>query len=156
MAQGVAPLDTTHRGPIHAVQLDHFGKRLATASEDRCVHVWDVVTRQFITELRGHDGPVWAVAWAHPMYGAMLASAGEDRCTVIWRQAEVGDWYEVHREKAQGPIMAIAFSPWEYGCQLAMASCDGHMYVLSFRAPIANPGTEAAPPERWLCRNFRA
>lgn len=130
LAQGVSPLDTAHRDPIHAAQLDHFGKRLATASADHCVRVWDVETRHFVVELCGHDAPVWTVAWAHPMYGPMLASGGEDHCAVLWREAE-GEWCQVHRHKAAGSVMVVAFSPWEYGLQLAVASCDGQVAVLS-------------------------
>ncbi|CAK0845540.1 unnamed protein product [Prorocentrum cordatum] len=84
-------LDTAHHGPIHAVQLDHFGKRLATASSDHRVRVWDVESRQLVVELgrdgppSGHGGAIWAVAWAHPTHGQVLASAGEDRCVLFWR-----------------------------------------------------------------------
>lgn len=34
--------DTGHTGSIHDAQLDYYGKRLATASGDSTVRVWDV------------------------------------------------------------------------------------------------------------------
>lgn len=149
MAQGVSPLDTAHREPLHAAQLDYHGRRLATASADRCVRVWDVETRCFVTELNGHEGPVWAVAWSHPMFGPLLASTGEDRCVLVWREAE-GEWLQVLRQELQGPAMGIAFSPWEYGLQLAVASCDGNVTVLSY-----SEGLEVEE-ERWRVEAFRA
>jgi len=149
MAQGASPLDTAHREPLHAVQLDHHGRRLATASADRCVRVWDVETRSFVAELHGHEGPVWAVAWSHPVFGPVLASAGEDRCVLVWREAE-GEWLQVHREELQGPVMAVAFSPWEYGLQLAAAACDGNVAVLSYRDG-AGEGED-----RWRAELFQA
>mmetsp|Transcript_9466 Transcript_9466/g.25666 ORF Transcript_9466/g.25666 Transcript_9466/m.25666 type:complete len:350 (-) Transcript_9466:21-1070(-) len=148
MAQGVSPLDTAHREPLHAAQLDHHGRRLATASADHCVRVWDVETRSFVTELNGHEGPVWAVAWSHPMFGPLLASTGEDRCVLVWQEAE-NEWLLAHRLELQGPSMGLAFSPWEYGLQLVAASCDGSVTVLSYCEGLEQE-------ERWRVEAFRA
>lgn len=145
MAHGISPLDTAHRGPIHAAQLDHFGRRLATASEDHCVRVWDVEARCFVTELKGHKAPVWAVSWSHPMYGPVLASAGEDRKVLLWREAE-GEWCLIHSHEMQGAALSAAFSPWEYGLQLAVASSDGQVAVVSLREPEPAPSTPLAAP----------
>ena len=68
---------TSHEDLIHDVQLDYYGKRMATCSSDRTVKVYDVVEggeRRQVADLKGHDGPVWQVAWAHPMFGNLLAS----------------------------------------------------------------------------------
>lgn len=58
--------DTAHRGPIHDAQLDYYGKVLATASSDGTIRLWNVSSDppQFLSELRGHDGPVWQVTKA--------------------------------------------------------------------------------------------
>lgn len=37
------------------------------------------------TTLRGHEGPVWQVAWAHPKFGPILASASYDGKVFIWK-----------------------------------------------------------------------
>eukprot|EP00927_Polykrikos_kofoidii_P046418 TRINITY_DN40667_c0_g1_i1.p1 TRINITY_DN40667_c0_g1~~TRINITY_DN40667_c0_g1_i1.p1 ORF type:complete len:358 (-),score=53.22 TRINITY_DN40667_c0_g1_i1:539-1612(-) len=147
MAQGVSPLDAGHSGPLHAMQLDHFGNRLATASGtvsgDHCVNIWNVETRESLGELRGHAGSVWAVAWSHPMYGPIVASAGEDRRVIFWRECFDGDWCEVHRHETSGAALAAAFAPWEYGLQLAVASSDGNATIISCREP-EKAETEAA------------
>ncbi|CAE8706583.1 unnamed protein product, partial [Polarella glacialis] len=139
MAQNVSPLDTAHQGPIHAASLDHFGRRLATAADDNSVRVWDLETRCFLAELQGHKGSVWAVVWAHPRYGPLLSSAGEDRCVLLWREAE-GEWCQVHRHELEGAVLSIAFSPWEYGLQLAAACSDSQVVVLSLSEDAERAG----------------
>lgn len=39
------------------------------------------------TTLRGHQGPVWQVAWAHPKFGPILASASYDGKVFIWKDS---------------------------------------------------------------------
>ena len=66
----------------HDVQLDYYGKQLASAGSDRRIKIFDVidgVQRQQTAELVGHDGPVWQLAWAHPEFGNILASCSYDR-----------------------------------------------------------------------------
>jgi len=132
MALSVSPSLGTAHGPgaIHAAQLDHFGKRLATASGDGRIRVCDVGDDgNIVSELHGHD-MVWSLAWSHPMLGPVLA-AGGDKGVILWREAE-GEWSEMHSHDVGGAAIAISFCPWEYGLQLAIASSDGHTTVLSF------------------------
>lgn len=42
-----------------------------------------------------HEGPVWQVAWAHPMYGNILASCSYDRKVIIWKE-ENGTWEKTY------------------------------------------------------------
>ena len=42
-----------------------------------------------------HEGPVWQVAWAHPMDGNVLASCSYDRKVIIWKE-ENGTWEKTH------------------------------------------------------------
>ena len=76
----------------HDAQLDFFGKTLATCSSDRTIKIFKVTpdTEQhtLVKELRGHDGPVWKVAWAHPMFGQMLASCSHDAKVMIWKDGK--------------------------------------------------------------------
>eukprot|EP00928_Gymnodinium_smaydae_P100691 TRINITY_DN993_c0_g2_i2.p1 TRINITY_DN993_c0_g2~~TRINITY_DN993_c0_g2_i2.p1 ORF type:complete len:392 (-),score=83.55 TRINITY_DN993_c0_g2_i2:78-1253(-) len=159
---GVTSFNADHEGLIHAVQLDHFGQRLATASADGCVHVFNREPPTLITKLEGHKGPVWALSWSHPKFGEVLASGGQDRAVVIWRVVEDGDWFQIHRYEAKGSVMALAFAPWEYDLQLAITSSEGSVIVLgrhlkgspqseedgcSSNAEVAQD--DATPPSDW-------
>ena len=42
-----------------------------------------------------HEGPVWQLAWSHPMYGSLLASCGYDRKVIIWKETN-GVWAKLH------------------------------------------------------------
>lgn len=44
-----------------------------------------------VQELRGHEGPVWQVAWAHPSFGSMLASCSHDHRVIIWKETAAGE-----------------------------------------------------------------
>lgn len=133
MAQTIATFDTAHTGTIHDAQLDYYGKRLATASADASIRVWDVSTEQhnILAEIRGeHTAPVWQVSWAHPKFGSLLASSSYDKQVIIWR--EVRDWQVLYRDTSHsGSVNGIAWSPWEFGLNLASASADGSIGIIS-------------------------
>ncbi|KAF4709385.1 GTPase-activating protein S13, partial [Perkinsus olseni] len=123
--------------------LDYYGKRLATASGDSTIRVWDVSTEQqaLLGELRGHGSPVWQVSWAHPKYGSILASVGYDRQVIIWREKITGGyhqhqqsaaWEQLYCDKSHtASVNSCAFAPWEYGLVLAAGSSDGSISVLT-------------------------
>jgi len=98
------PIETAHEDMIHDAQLDYYGKRMATCSSDRTVKVFDVVDSQPQKSaagqtLKGHTGPVWQVAWAHPKFGQILASCSYDGKVLIWREQgqgpAAGGWTKV-------------------------------------------------------------
>lgn len=135
MAQTIATFDTAHSGTIHDAQLDYYGKRLATASADASIRVWDVSTEQhnILAEIREHTAPVWQVSWAHPKFGSLLASASYDKQVIIWKEMrQGGDWQALYRDVSHsGSVNGIAWSPWEFGLNLATASSDGHVGIIS-------------------------
>ena len=84
---GPRPWRPTSEDMIHDAQMDFYGTRLATCSSDRSVKIFDVRdgTQTLAADLRGHEGPVWQVAWAHPRFGNILASCSYDRRVIIWQ-----------------------------------------------------------------------
>jgi WD40 repeat protein len=63
------------------------GKRLASASMDRTVKVWDAAAGQEVLTLKGHTDQVQSVAFSPD--GKRLASASMDRTVKVW-DADMG------------------------------------------------------------------
>jgi len=85
-----------HTGPVRSVAYQPDGTRLATASDDRTVRIWDPATGEHLHTLAGHTGPVLAVAYQPD--GTRLATASDDRTVRIWDLAtgEQSGWYVEH------------------------------------------------------------
>jgi len=59
---------------------------------------------------RRHDGPVWQLAWAHPVYGSVLATCGYDRKVILWKEQDTG-WtkiYEYSNHDSSGQTACIS------------------------------------------------
>ncbi|MCJ1373187.1 GTPase-activating protein S13 [Loxospora ochrophaea] len=133
MAQVIT--NSGHDDMIHDAVLDYYGRRLATCSSDKTIKIFEVEgdTHKLIETLRGHDGAVWCVSWAHPKFGSILASSSYDGRVLIWREQST-TWsivatFTLH----SASVNLIAWSPHELGCLLACASSDGHVSVLEFK-----------------------
>jgi len=129
--------NTQHVDMIHDAQLDFYGKRLATCSSDRTIKIFEVSDKQqkLVSELKGHEGPVWQIQWAHPQFGNLLASCSYDRTVIIWKEEQKNQW------KAQGnpfnkhifSVNSIAWAPREIGLVLGCASSDGKVSIIQFK-----------------------
>ncbi|KAF2842301.1 WD40 repeat-like protein [Patellaria atrata CBS 101060] len=132
MAQVIS--NSGHDDMIHDAVLDYYGRRLATCSSDKTIKIFEVEGDQHrLTEtLKGHDGPVWCVSWAHPKYGNILASSSYDGKVFIWREQN-NQWQRIYTYDAHSAsVNLLSWSPHESGCLLATASSDGRVSVLSF------------------------
>ncbi len=128
-------INTEHNDMIHDAQPDYYGKRVATCSSDRTIKIFESAGETWVpvAELKGHEGPVWQVSWAHPKFGVILASAGYDRRVIIWKETAKNVWeklfvYEGHELS----VNSIAFAPHEFGLILATASSDTFVSVLTY------------------------
>ncbi|UNI18150.1 GTPase-activating protein S13 [Purpureocillium takamizusanense] len=154
-----------HDDMIHDAVLDYYGRKLATCSSDRTIKIFEIEgeTQRLIETLKGHEGAVWCVAWAHPKYGNILASAGYDGKVFIWKEQASGSggphqaggvggvggaagagagapggggaaWQRIYDFPLhKASVNIVAWSPHEAGCLLACASSDGSVSVLEFK-----------------------
>lgn len=89
--------ESGHTDQVHDAQLDYYGRRLATCSSDKLIKVFEVVGDQHahVADLRGHEGPVWQVCWAHPKFGSLLASCSFDHRIIVWKETADNQWQQV-------------------------------------------------------------
>ena len=71
-----------HSLSVNSVAFSHDSARLASASVDRTVKVWDAHSGQCLQTLEGHSDRVRSVAFSHD--SARLASASVDSTVKVW------------------------------------------------------------------------
>jgi WD40 repeat protein/tRNA A-37 threonylcarbamoyl transferase component Bud32 len=98
---------TGHEGEVHYVCYSPDGTRLATASADRTVRVWDAADGHCLLVLQGHEGEVNCVAFSPN--GQRLVSTSDDGTLREWNLTD-GTTLHVTPGRA-GPLWGVAFSP---------------------------------------------
>jgi len=140
-ARTITRLQTGHTSPIHHSQLDYYGKILATCSWDGRVHLYDVsnpLKTQLKVELSAHEGPVWAVAWAHPRFNGIFASCSHDKSIIIWKEdtSERGQnaFTVAYKDSShRASVNDVKFlQDHKVGLILAAGSSDGSISLLSY------------------------
>ncbi|KAF7878940.1 hypothetical protein EAF04_000143 [Stromatinia cepivora] len=124
-----------HDDMIHDAALDYYGRRLATCSSDRTVKIFEIEgeTHRLTETLKGHEGAIWSISWAHPKYGNILASAGYDGKVLIYRETS-SVWTKIYDFALHtASVNSLSWCPHESGCLLACASSDGNVSVLEFK-----------------------
>ncbi|GMM32614.1 GTPase-activating protein [Martiniozyma asiatica (nom. inval.)] len=122
-----------HQDLIHDAVLDYHGKRLATCSSDKLVKIFALSQQQqqLQATLKGHEGPVWQLGWAHPKFGSILASCSYDGKVLIWKE-EASQWSIVAQHSHAASVNSISWAPVEYGAQLLCSSSDGTCSIIEF------------------------
>ncbi|KAL2126257.1 hypothetical protein VTI74DRAFT_1305 [Chaetomium olivicolor] len=107
-----------HSSGVTSVAWAHDATRLASASEDKTIKIWDPATGECLSTFEGHRGVVRSVAWSRDM--ARLASASDDNTVKIWDPAtgECVSTLKGHR----GAVRSVAWS--RDASRLASASAD--------------------------------
>jgi len=99
------------------------GSRLASASFDTTVRIWDAPSARLLHSLEGHKSPVLSVAW-HPD-GSRLASASLDNTVKIWDASSARLLYSLDGHKRS--VWSVAWRP--DGSHLASASLDNTVKI---------------------------
>ncbi len=105
-----------HTDIITQTALSPDGKHALSASWDKTIKLWEVVTGRLVRTFEGHDGRVYAICFSSD--GSKIFSGGEDGKIISW-DISTGDIlgkYEGHKNE----IFSIAISP--VGSILASAS----------------------------------
>ncbi len=96
-----------HSSAVVAVAWSPDGTRIASASWDGTVQVWDATTGGNAYTYRGHSSAVNAVAWSPD--GTRIASGGDDKTVQVWDATTGGNAYTYRGHSSD--VYAVAWSP---------------------------------------------
>src|ERR1700743_2035813 len=71
-----------HSNWVGSVPFSHDSTRLASASHDRTVKIWEASSGRCLQTLKGHSEPVNSVAFSHD--STRLTSSSDDSTVKIW------------------------------------------------------------------------
>jgi WD40 repeat protein/serine/threonine protein kinase len=106
-----------HTGPVWCVCFSPDGKRLASASSDQTIRMWDSASGKELLTLKAHPRLVPVVCFSPD--GTRLASASADQVK-IWDSTSGKELLAIKAHKGQ--VNCVCFSP--DGTRLATASSD--------------------------------
>ncbi|OCL00979.1 beta transducin-like protein HET-D2Y, partial [Cenococcum geophilum 1.58] len=107
-----------HSNSVQSVAFSRDSARLASASSDNTVKIWDASSGECLQTLEGHSSSVCSVAFSHD--SARLASASYDWTVKIW-DASSGKCLQT-LESHSSSVHSVAFS--HDSARLASASSD--------------------------------
>jgi hypothetical protein len=112
------PLGEGHSSPVTSAVFSPDGKRIASASWDKTVKIWDAATGTLIRTLTGHSSSVISAVFSPD--GKRIASASADSTVKIW-DAATGKLLATLSGHSS-PVFSAVFSP--DGKRIASASGD--------------------------------
>lgn len=111
-----------HTDTVYSVAWSPDGDRIASASRDKTVQIWNALTGDTLLGDKDYSGDVYAVVWSPD--GRQFASAGEEGSVRVYNSATENVFRHYNHSSA---IYALAWSP--DGKYLASAGKDGTVQV---------------------------
>jgi WD40 repeat protein len=112
-----------HSSQVNSVAFSHDSMRLASASDDSTVRIWDASSGACLQTLEGHSSQVNSVAFSHD--SMQLASASSDSTVRIWDASSGACLQTLEGHSSQ--VNSVAFS--HDSMQLASASSDSTVRI---------------------------
>ena len=122
-----------HSNQFLSVSWSPDGSRLATASCDQTVRIWNGSTGKEEQRLEGHLRPVNSVCWSPD--GTRLASASDDQTVRIWYVVEGQEEQRLGGHAAS--VSSVSWSP--DGTRLASASADNPVQIWKGQVTYSDP-----------------
>lgn len=130
-ARGLSVILRGHTGAVNAIAFAKTGGKLATASDDHTMRLWNLATLES-RALVGHADEVWKIALSPD--SRTLISAGKDKTARVWN-LDTGASRALSGHAA--PIHAIALSP--DASRLATFGADGEGRLWDLRTDQDRP-----------------
>lgn len=112
-----------HSDYVSTVDWSPDGKRIASASGDHTIQIWDAKDGSHVFTYRGHSADVSTLAWSPD--GKYIASGGLDMTVQVWEAATGKLLYTYHGHN--DVVYDVTWSP--DGTRIASASNDGTVQV---------------------------
>ncbi len=112
-----------HLNHVNCVVFSPDGTRIASASSDKTIRIWDAQTGEEVATLTGHTAAVVTVAYSPD--GSKLASGSDDSTIRLW-DTRTGQELQVIREHATS-VRSVAFRP---DGQVLASGSDDHQIRL--------------------------